>query len=529
MKRFRISVILLLAAVLFTACRDISQEPLDGRKETDAVYFNKEETMVSYTEHVAEIPEIQPAEADIMIQAEDCSLNGNLYADNKRKGYSGDGYITGFMGGEADYLVVSADIPVSQHYDITISVASDNKVINSIIVNEDDIGMFEINRSDKKFTLVTYYGIYIEKGRAIIQINQGSDEFDVDYIKISNNEDVYNDEYEIDEKLVSENTSYEVRDLYRYLRENYGENIITGQFASSGKNNEMEYIYKKTGKYPAIRFGDIGGYSERTPFIESEIKAARDWDEKGGIVGFMWYWNAPMSESSVYAEETEFSLKEAVTKEKIALLGISEIKELHRAGKISDECLAIVEDIDKVSEGFLQLAEDGIPILWRPLHDAGSGRYWWGASGAKPYKWLYELMFERMTKYHELDNLIWIWNGQDGNYLVDSDKYDIAGTDIYLETNIRFGSRSSVYQWLKKITDGKKMLAISESSGVPDIDDMLRDNSMWSYFGLWYGNYLSQNEARPGEVYTDEKDLIKVYNAENSITLDKYAGIYGPQ
>ncbi len=530
MKRLAIAAILMSTALVFTACRDISQEPLGGRKKEEFSYSAAIDEPVSYSEYIPEIPEIEPAEAEITVQAEDCALNGNLFADKKRKGYSGDGYITGFMGGQADYLVIPVDIPVSQHYDITVCVASDKPVKNSVIVNEDDIGMFNIENSDGKFTTITYYGIYIEAGSSTIRINQGSDEFDVDYIKLVNNTEIYEDDIEISEKLVSEKTSYEARDLFRFLKENHNKNIITGQYVSSSKNTELEYIYKKTGKYPTIRFGDIGAYSEREPFVETEINAARDWDEKGGIVGFMWYWNSPSDEkSSVYAEQTDFSLKEAVTKEDIATLGISEIQDLYRQGKISRECMSIVEDIDTVSEGFLKLAEDGIPVLWKPLHDAGSGLYWWGADGPKAYKWLYDLMFERMTLYHKLDNLIWIWNGQDEKYLVDDDKYDIAAANVYLEANINFGSRAGVYQWLKKITDSKKMIALSESSGVPGIDEMLRDNSVWSYFGLWYGNYLSQNEALPGEVYTDEKDLIKIYNSENSITLDKYAGIYGPQ
>ena len=45
------------------------------------------------------------------IEAEDCKLNGSLYTDEQRKGFSGNGYVTGFYGGSADYLVIPADIP----------------------------------------------------------------------------------------------------------------------------------------------------------------------------------------------------------------------------------------------------------------------------------------------------------------------------------------------------------------------------------------------------------------------------------
>ena len=111
--------------------------------------------------------------------------------------------------------------------------------------------------------------------------------------------------------------------------------------------------------------------------------------------------------------------------------------------------------------------------------------------------------------------------------MVDSDKYDIAAIDIYLAPNTAFGSRSEQYQWLKKITEGEKMIALSECSSVPGISEMLRDNAVWSFFGLWYGDYLTGNKAKPDEVYTLDSDLVRMYNAENSITLDEYAGVYG--
>ncbi|MGN0614447.1 MAG: glycosyl hydrolase [Porcipelethomonas sp.] len=529
MRKYRAVVLLLSAALIFTACEDISQEPLDKREYPVETTSAAEEETAAYTEYAAEVPEIVTAEASMTIQAEECKLNGSLYVADKRSGYSGDGYVSGFYGGSADYLVIPADIPASQHYDITICVAADTHVTNSISVNGDDIGDFEIDGEDGKFVRVTFYGTFIEEGEALIQINKGDNEFDVDYIEINNNQDIYESSLEIEAEPVSEKSSYEARDLLRYFKENLGENIITGQYASDSKNLEMELIYKTTGKYPAIRFGDIGGYAQGEPPMDSEIKAALDWDERGGIVGFMWYWNSPSDDSSVYAKDTAFSLESAVTEEDIAELGISDIQELCREGKISRECLALVEDIDKVSAGLSELAENGVPVLWRPLHEAGGGWYWWGADGAEPYIWLYNLMYDRMTKYHGLDNLIWIWNGQSEEYLVDEDRYDIAAIDIYLAPNTAFGSRSEQYHWLMKITESKKMIALSECSSIPGINEMLRDNSVWSYFGLWYGDYLSGNEGNPDEVYTTTEDLIRMYNAENSITLDEYAGVYGHQ
>ena len=529
MKTIKKIAVMMLSAVMLTACHDITQKPvgryarLGGDDTPVQETISVQEETQPYTEYAARVPEISPAEAEMRIEAEDCSLNGSLYKESERKGYSGDGYVTGFYGGSADYLVVSAKIPASQHYDLTVCAAADIHVTNDVIVNDENIGDFEISGKNGKFIRVTFYGVYLEKGENLIQIDKGDNKFDLDYIEIKNNEEIYEESFEIDSKPVSEKSSYEMRDLLRYLKQSYGEYIITGQYASSSKNYELKDIYERTGQYPAIRFGDIGSYTEGDAPSDSEIQAAKDWNEKGGIVGFMWYWRSPGKDGSVYSNDTKFDLSNAVTKEDISMLGISEIRRLCSEKKISEECLAIVEDIDKVSEGLSQLAAEGIPVLWRPLHESGGSWYWWGAKGAEPYKWLYTLMFERMTKYHELDNLIWIWNGQNEDYMVDKGMYDIASIDVYLGEGETYGSRSQQFRWLSKITENKKMLALSECSSIPDIDDMIRDRSMWSFFGLWFGEYMN---SEGGGKYTTDEELYRMYNAENSITLDKYAGVY---
>ena len=205
----------------------------------------------------------------------------------------------------------------------TVCVAADSNVTSSVNVNDRNIGEFVIDGEDERFVRVTFYGVYMDEGEALIQINQGSDNFEIDYIEINNNDNIYENDFEIQTEPVAPEASDETKKLLKYLNDNFGKKIITGQYASNYKNTELELIYKKTGKYPAIRFGDIGGYSQGSIPDESEIKAAKDWNEKGGIVGFMWYWNSPSSDSSIYAKDTKFSLKSAMTDEDISQMGIA--------------------------------------------------------------------------------------------------------------------------------------------------------------------------------------------------------------
>lgn len=110
MKKIITAAVIMSMAALFTACEEISQEPLNKTDSsayapTEEVTEYVEET-VSFTEYVAKVPEINTTEASMTIEAEDCKLNGSLYTDEQRKGFSGNGYVTGFYGGSADYLVI---------------------------------------------------------------------------------------------------------------------------------------------------------------------------------------------------------------------------------------------------------------------------------------------------------------------------------------------------------------------------------------------------------------------------------------
>jgi mannan endo-1,4-beta-mannosidase len=127
-----------------------------------------------------------------------------------------------------------------------------------------------------------------------------------------------------------------------------------------------------------------------------------------------------------------------------------------------------------------------------------------------------------MTNYHNLNNLIWIWNGQSPDYIVPAEKYDIASIDIYLRNETDFGSHSAQHQWLENITGGKKMLAVSECGDIPNVNAMVRDNSIWSFYGLWYGSYLMDSDDAFSEAYNPYTDWYNMYNSEKAITLYNY-------
>jgi len=64
---------------------------------------------------------------------------------------------------------------------------------------------------------------------------------------------------------------------------------------------------------------------------------------------------------------------------------------------------------------------------------------------------------------------------------------------------------SSVWDTLKTRFDGKKLIALSEFGGVPDIDKMRRYGIEWSYFASWTGDL--------GPHKMSEADLKRIYGS----------------
>ncbi len=465
------------------------------------------------------VPEIETQDFSYIVEAEDSAIYGDLTCETTRQGYSGTGYVTGLDGETGNRILFYFYIPSVQHYDIKVKYASDSKTVNSVTVGGKKIGNLETDGVNTSFKETTLEGVFLNDGYVEIEVQAVDGNIDIDYIEVNNNTYVYENEHNIMKELTNPNATHEAKELMSYLVDVYGKGIITGQYVSSPKNEELELIKKVTGRYPAIRHGILTSENEKN---KKEIEACKKWaTEKYGIASLMWYWNAPDSKT-IYAEETDFNLSNAVTQENVALLSIDELKDMNSDGKISDECLELIKDIDEVSEQLKVLSDAKVPLLWRPLHEAGGKWYWWGSAGSEAYSWLWELLYTRQTQYHGLNNLIWVWNGQSKNYTIDENLYDIASVDVYEGDESDYGSHFQQFKWLYMLTDKKKIVALSECGTVSDINSVFRDNAMFSFFGLWYGEYITDEQGNYSEEYTSKETMSNMYNSEGAITLDEF-------
>lgn len=532
MNIFKTASLALAAIICFTttvSCNVIDKA--DVSNNTDAAYDSSleqslteptTEPVSSYPDYPISYPEIEQQDTGDIYEAESCELNGTLNVASTRTNFSGEGYVTGFSTDGSSSISFNINAPSNQHYDLSFCIASDELSDCIVYLNESEISRFETT-SDGAFTLITLYGVFLVKGESQVRLNSENGNIDLDYLKTSNNTTLSEISYDADSELSNKNAGDSAKELMSFLTENYGKYIITGQYVSDETNQELDLVYRTTGKYPVIRFSALENSGNSFDDSFKEIDAAAEWYNNGGLIGLMWYWESPGKQASVYAKDTDFKLSDAVTDIDLSTLTQEEIRGLYGEGKISEQCYGLILDIDNMAGQLMSLKNKGIPVLWRPLHESSGDWFWWGVSGTDNYKWLWNLMYKRMTDYFELDNLIWIWNGQSADTLVDKSTFDIAAVDIYMGSDKEYSSRYEQFAALQKIIGTDKLIALSECSSVPDIDASFRDNAVWSFFGLWYGEYLSADNQNFSEKYMTKDSFIRAYNSDGAMTLDEYS------
>lgn len=486
------------------------------KKQTNDDSKADEQALKSYEETKIVANAIPYVKFSKSVEAETGSVSGKAKVKSDRKGYKGKGYVTN-ISAEEDWSR-EIELTDSQYYNLTITVASDVPCVNGIAVNGKKLQDFSASGSGK-FEKVTFKNIYIEKGKTAISVIPVDGGLDVDCLTLTASEDISKLDLTISKPALSNKDSdYNAKALYQYLCESYGKQVLLGQHDTIGTSAETDMIYKTTGKYPAIRFGDLMLATEKDSITtDTEMNIAMDWASKDGIVGYMWHWAAPDDKREYYSDQTNFDIKKAVTKENIAELSLEDIKKLQKDGKVSKECVAVVQDIDTVSERLSTLRDEGIAVLWRPLHEASNGDFWWG-NDKEAYKWLWKLMYERQTKYHKLNNLIWVWSAQNADWYVGDEYCDVLSCDVYDDGNK--DAQVNIMLFLQSISKNKP-IAMSECGSFPDIQSIADEKAMWAFIGQWGGNYLMTDDGKLSEENNTAAELIKMYNNNLTLTRDK--------
>jgi len=447
-------------------------------------------------------------------EAEDGILQGNVKIEKIESGFSGNGYVTGFKE-EEDQNIITIQIPEDGFYDFefilsTIAGYKENKVF----LDNENIGLVALD--SEKFDSVFIRHIYIEKGEHVLGIKKFWGWIHWDKTLVYKSVELPVDFYEVRRTLVNDKANENTKRLFSYLCDSYGKSILSGQYCDTGMSGwEIKAITEETidKKAPAILGLDFIDYSASriangtTP---NQTELAINYWEKGGIVTFCWHWNAPEKYLTsdwwrgFYTDATNIDL-EAIFN-----------------GNDPEGYELLMQDIDGIATELQVLRDAGVPILWRPLHEASGGWFWWGDSGKDVYKELYVLLYDKLTNEYGLNNLIWVWNGQDAEWYPGDEYVDIIGMDIYADKH-DYTSQINSYLEVKSWSEESKMVVLSENGVLFDPDLAVRDGAMWGMFCTWQREFVVSDGIikKYSEEYTSKEMLKKVYENDYVITRDE--------
>ncbi len=435
----------------------------------------------------------------------------NVVTSSSVSGYSGTGYVTGFSNQDAveDYFELHVDVPEGL-YEMWVGYRSQfgPKGYDYQVDGEFGSGMFDQSSSFAEDRAGLFH---LGTGTNTLGIYEGWGFFDIDYLEFR--PFTPPTLTPIAPVLVNSQADYRTQVLMNYLTSQYGSKTLSGQQHETSKNLSFpvqSYLNKSGGMIPAIRGSDLMEYSpSRIQFgsnprneTEQSIAWAKD---TGGIVTMTWHWNAPanlINQSGkewwrgFYTYATTFDLPSAL------------------ANPAGSDYQLILRDIDSIAVELQKFEDAGVPVLWRPLHEAQGGWFWWGAHGPEVFKELWNLTYDRLTNVHGLNNLIWEFTSSaaEGDHLdwyPGDDVVDMVGLDIYTDP-----SSSMSGQWYDTLEhyDGRKMIALSETGTLPNPELMDQWDIDWSYFSPWNGSFVDAMSAA---------DLQATLGHEDVITLDE--------
>lgn len=296
------------------------------------------------------------------------------------------------------------------------------------------------------------------------------------------------DASQLTDNLTNPNASAEAKIIYNFLKDNYGKRQLSGAMGEVAWGTAFcDLIYNSTGKYPAVvGFDYIHLCFSPANWIDyGDITPVKNVWDAGSIPAMTWHWNVPKSKDDIS-------------------MGYDAHSDVFNAANVLVEGTwenEVAEaDVEKLAGYMAMLQDAGIPILWRPFHEAAGDYtwgswFWWGNSGVKTTIDLWKWLRNKLENEYGINNLIWVWTVQtsDEGKMASMEKIraaypgddvvDIVGADIYQDA---LTNATSIFEILYNLVGGKKIVALSECGNLLDVESAFADGALWSYFMGWY-------------------------------------------
>ncbi|MBC7388203.1 MAG: T9SS type A sorting domain-containing protein [Opitutaceae bacterium] len=430
------------------------------------------------------------------IEAESGVLDGGAVVVTNASS-SGGKYVTTNAGN----ITISTSTATTGFYNVYIYVAAPYGDKQNNFILDGNSAVFATPLNTNYIRLKVISSQKVNAGSHTIKITNSWGYINVDYIEFEAVD--ASSRFNVNKTLVTPNPTKEAACLYQFLYDNYGKKILSGVMTLNSFD-ESNFLKQNTGKEPVVLGIDFlhtnrkyTWYNDQTP-----VDDAKAWSAKNGIPVFCWHWRDPSR-----ATESFYTQKGNAT-----TYTTFDIKKINDPA--STEYKAMLSDIDYTATLLKSLQTANIPVIWRPLHEAAGGWFWWGADGASCKK-LYQIMYDRMVNFHGLKNLIWVWTREPNDEaFYPGDAYvDIVGRDIYKDGD--HGSQVIEFNNLNTLYGGKKMITISESGSFPDVTNLINDGAGWSWWMPWYGGYTESATYNSLDLWK------KMFASDYVITLDE--------
>lgn len=305
------------------------------------------------------------------------------------------------------------------------------------------------------------------------------------------------------ESLTNPNATPEAKALYAALLNIYGSKTLSG--ACGGDSWDMgfsDYVASQAncGKYPAV-IGFDYLFMHYQPHIwgtghppeYADISLIKEAFENGNIIHIYWHWNMPQTESDFpdHPENYRFYVADFADEVFSAEKALTEGTWQKRALDYYIERLA----------GYLSKLQDaGIPVLFRPFHEAAGDYgwknpwFWWGYDGAEQYVKLWKYFRDVLEDSYHLNNLIWVYTMQTSYngglapisemepWYPGDDYVDIVGCDLYEGKN---STCSNIFKRVNNCIKGGKMVALSECGNLLDFEKSFEEDAPWLFYMTW--------------------------------------------
>lgn len=422
---------------------------------------------------------------------------------------------------DRSYCQISITVPADAVYDIVIrSKAIGGSKENDIYADGKKVGTF--TSENNKFSDYTVSAVSLTKGDHNIRIIKSWGWIELDKITVKTGAKISNSTYNVTSSLVNRNATANTKKLYSFLKDSYGKYVITGQQCDGGINgNEFKAIKNLTGDYPALLGLDMMDYTpSRTAFgaSSSAVEKAIEFANKGGVVTFCWHWNAPTEYLNSTANNSDGWWGGFYTKS--SKFDIAKVMN----GQDAKGKKLLDRDIKEIAKQLKRLEKAGVPVIWRPLHEASGGWFWWGAKGSDAYKKLWKYLYNELTNTYGCNNLIWVYNGQSADWYPGDEYVDIVGEDIYPGNHV-YDPQVSRFKQATNYGSKTKITALTENGCIFDIDSAVSINALWCWFMTWGGEF-TVNGSNYSEKYTEKSVIKKMYASKYSLTLGSLPKIY---